>query len=65
MKYEVAIMNRSLQCFAFIIGFSVHPKDRENDFLEINFYFFFSITYKNILRCQYQRENKTRNKVIL
>jgi hypothetical protein len=32
MKYEVAIIDRSLQCFAFIIGFSIHPKDAENDF---------------------------------
>mgnify|MGYP003134201227 FL=1 len=48
MKYEVAIIDRSLQCFAFIIGFSVHPKDRENDFLEINIYFFFLVLHIKI-----------------
>ena len=44
-RYEVAIIDRSLQSFSFIIGFSVHPKDDENDFLEINFYFLFLILH--------------------
>jgi hypothetical protein len=48
MKYEVAIIDRSLQCYSFIIGFSIHPRDNENDFLEINFYFLFLVLHIKI-----------------
>jgi len=48
MKYEIAIIDRTQQCYAFIIGFSIHPKDDENDFLEINFYFLFLVLHIKI-----------------
>tara|TARA_R100000742_G_C4234328_1_gene55239 strand:- start:142 stop:300 length:159 start_codon:yes stop_codon:yes gene_type:complete len=47
-RYEVAIIDRSLECFPFIIGFSVHPKDEKDDFLEINFYIFFIVLHIKI-----------------
>jgi len=48
MKYEIAIIDRTQQCYAFIIGFSIHPKDDENDFLEINIYFLFLVLHIKI-----------------
>tara|TARA_Y100000593_G_scaffold95076_1_gene199202 strand:- start:2974 stop:3123 length:150 start_codon:yes stop_codon:yes gene_type:complete len=48
MKYEIAIIDRSPQSFSFILGFSIHPKDAENDFLEINFYFLFLVLHIKI-----------------
>lgn len=47
-KYEIAIIDRSQECFPFIIGFSIHPKDEKDDFLEINFYFFFIVLHSKI-----------------
>jgi len=44
-RYEVAIIDRSLDGYQFILGISIHPKDDENDFLEINFYFLFIILH--------------------
>ena len=35
MKYEVALIDRSISGFTFIVGVSIHPKDNENDFLEM------------------------------
>tara|TARA_R100001244_G_scaffold113143_2_gene83762 strand:- start:817 stop:966 length:150 start_codon:yes stop_codon:yes gene_type:complete len=48
MRYEVGIIDRSASGFSFIIGISIHPKDTENDFLEINFYFLFLILHIKI-----------------
>lgn len=43
--YEVAIIDRSVDGFSCILGFGVHPKDSENDFLEINFYIIFIVLH--------------------
>jgi hypothetical protein len=48
MKYEIAIIDRTLQCYSFILGVSIHPKDNANDFLEINFYFLFLVLHIKI-----------------
>tara|TARA_R110000744_G_scaffold270372_2_gene383554 strand:- start:2703 stop:2852 length:150 start_codon:yes stop_codon:yes gene_type:complete len=48
MRYEVAIIDRSVSGFTFIVGFSIHPKDHENDFLEINLYFLFLVLHIKI-----------------
>ena len=44
-RYEVAILDRSQSGYQFILGVSVHPKDDENYFLEINFYFLFIVLH--------------------
>ncbi len=44
-RYEVSILDRSYNGFQFILGISIHPKDDENDFLEINFYFLFLVLH--------------------
>jgi len=44
-RYEVSIIDRSYNGLSFIVGVSVHPKDDENDFLEINFYFLFLVLH--------------------
>tara|TARA_R100001530_G_C4316199_1_gene154439 strand:- start:905 stop:1066 length:162 start_codon:yes stop_codon:yes gene_type:complete len=47
-RYEVSIIDRSIDGFNFILGISIHPKDAENDFLEINFYFLFLLLHIKI-----------------
>jgi len=44
-RYEIAIIDRSIDGFTFIFGFSIFPKDYENDYLEINIYFLFLILH--------------------
>ena len=44
-RYEVAIIDRSLDGYQIILGISIHPKDDKNDFLEINFYFLFLVLH--------------------
>ncbi len=44
-RYEISIIDRSISGFCFLFGFSIHPKDTENDFLEINFYFLFLVLH--------------------
>ena len=41
-------IDRSISGFTFIVGVSIHPKDNENDFLEINFYFLFLVLHIKI-----------------
>ena len=48
MRYEVAIIDRSVSGFTLIVGVSIHPKDNENDFLEINLYFLFLVLHIKI-----------------
>jgi len=45
MGYEVRIIDRSASGFSFIVGISIHPKDKDNDYLEINFYFLFLVLH--------------------
>ncbi|QDP45762.1 MAG: hypothetical protein Tp1102DCM384591_4 [Prokaryotic dsDNA virus sp.] len=45
MRYEVAIIDRSASGITLLGGVSIHPKDDENDFLEINFYFLFFVLH--------------------
>lgn len=47
-RYEVAIIDRSVGGFVFMLGFGIHPKDDENDFLEINFYILFLVLHIKI-----------------
>jgi len=44
-RYEVSIIDSSADGFSLILGISIHPKDVENDFLEINFYFLFLLLH--------------------
>lgn len=47
-RYEVAIIDRSVGGFVFMFGIGIHPKDDENDFLEINFYIVFLVLHIKI-----------------
>jgi len=48
VRYEVAIIDRSLDGFCFLLGATIHPKDSEDDFLEINIYFLFLVLHIKI-----------------
>jgi len=42
-RYEVALILQ--ESIALIFGFTIHPKDYDNDFLEINFYLVFIVLH--------------------
>jgi hypothetical protein len=48
VRYEVAIIDRSLDGYCFLLGATVHPKDELDDFLEINIYFLFLVLHIKI-----------------
>jgi len=48
VRYEVAIIDRSLEGYCFLLGATVHPKDELDDFLEINIYFLFLVLHIKI-----------------
>jgi|TARA_R100001015_G_C4630410_1_gene192011 hypothetical protein len=45
-RYEVALILQ--ESVSLIFGLTIHPKDYENDFLEINFYFAFLVLHFKI-----------------
>tara|TARA_Y100000114_G_scaffold59050_1_gene54040 strand:- start:548 stop:697 length:150 start_codon:yes stop_codon:yes gene_type:complete len=48
VKYEIAIIDRSYDAYCFLFGVSVHPKDANDDFLEINVHFLFLVLHIKI-----------------
>tara|TARA_R100000654_G_scaffold14257_1_gene30812 strand:- start:26149 stop:26298 length:150 start_codon:yes stop_codon:yes gene_type:complete len=48
VKYEVAIIDRSYDGYCFLLGVSIHPKNNDDDFLEINIYFIFLVLHIKI-----------------
>jgi|TARA_R100001163_G_C5041408_1_gene179476 hypothetical protein len=45
-RYEVALILQ--ESVSLIFGLTIHPKDYENDFLEINLYFAFFVLHFKI-----------------
>ena len=45
-RYEVALILQ--ESVSLLFGLTIHPKDYDNDFIEINFYFVFLVLHIKI-----------------